>query len=113
MFRAELEQVVVGDVRDPKAFMSAVIDEAAFTKITGYQELAKREGEVLFGGTADRTKGWFVDPTFVRVDDPNAGWKGTGLWAANDTRAVWHGELGRESRGLVVKFQMRPDPLAH
>ena len=24
----------------------------------------------------------------VRVDDPNAGWKGTGLWAANDTRAV-------------------------
>ena len=68
--RAELEQVVVGDVRDPKAFMSAVIDEAAFTKITGYQELAKREGEVLFGGTADRTKGWFVDPTFVRVDDP-------------------------------------------
>jgi hypothetical protein len=49
----------------------------------------------------------------VRVDDSNAGWKGTGLWAANDTRAVWHGELGRESRGLVVKFQMRPDPLAH
>lgn len=49
----------------------------------------------------------------VRVDDPNAGWKGTGLWAANDTRAVWHGELGRESRGLVVKFQLRPDALAH
>ena len=49
----------------------------------------------------------------VRVDNPNAGWKGTGLWAANDTRAVWHGERGRESRGLVVKFQLRPDPLAH
>jgi streptogramin lyase len=49
----------------------------------------------------------------VRVDDPNAGWKGTGLWAANDTRAVWHGENGRESQGLVVKFQLRPDPLAH
>jgi hypothetical protein len=49
----------------------------------------------------------------VRVDDPNAGWKGRGLWAANDTRAVWHGERGRESRGLVAKFQMRPDPLAH
>jgi streptogramin lyase len=49
----------------------------------------------------------------VRVDDPNAGWKGRGLWAANDTRAVWHGERGRESRGLVAKFQVRPDPLAH
>jgi hypothetical protein len=49
----------------------------------------------------------------VRIDDPNTGWKGRGLWAANDTRAVWHGERGRESRGLVAKFQMRPDPLAH
>lgn len=49
----------------------------------------------------------------VRIDDPNAGWKGRGLWGANDTRAVWHGERGRESRGLVAKFQMRPNPLAH
>jgi hypothetical protein len=49
----------------------------------------------------------------VRIDDPNTGWKGRGLWAANDTRAVWHGERGRESRGLVAKFQLRPDPLAH
>lgn len=49
----------------------------------------------------------------VRVDDRNAGWKGRGLWAANDTRAVWHGERGRESRAMVAKFQLRPDPLAH
>jgi hypothetical protein len=48
----------------------------------------------------------------VRIDDPNAGWKGTGLWAANDTRAVWHGELGSAGKGLVAKFQFRPDPLA-
>lgn len=49
----------------------------------------------------------------VRVDDADAGWKGRGLWAANDTRAVWHGERGRDSRGLVAKFQLRPNPLAH
>jgi streptogramin lyase len=49
----------------------------------------------------------------VRIDNPNSGWKGTGLWAANDTRAVWHGERGRDSKGLVAKFQFRPDPLAH
>jgi len=49
----------------------------------------------------------------VRVDNPNSGWKGTGLWAANDTRAVWQGELGTDSRGLVAKFPLRPDPLAH
>ena len=67
---ADLEHVRVGDVRDAKNFLGAVIDEAAFTRITGYQELAAREGEVLAGGTSDGSKGWFVDPTFVRVDDP-------------------------------------------
>ena len=47
-----------------------------------------------------------------RIDDPNAGWKGRGLWSANGTRAVWHTELGREARGQVAKFQLRPNPLA-
>ncbi len=67
---AELAHVKVGDVRDPANFMSAVIDERAYEKITGYQALAKESGEVLYGGTADRSKGWFIDPTFVKVDDP-------------------------------------------
>jgi hypothetical protein len=49
----------------------------------------------------------------VRLDVQNSGGRGRGLWAAKDSRAVWQGELGRESRGLVAKFQMRPNPLAH
>ena len=41
-----------------------------------------------------------------RIDDPNAGWKGTGLWVANDTRAVWHGERGTDSRSLESEEQL-------
>ena len=65
-----LEQVQVGDIRDWKTFVGAVIDRRAYEKHTAYQAIARDEGEVVFGGTADDTTGWFVHPTVVRVDDP-------------------------------------------
>jgi len=47
-----------------------------------------------------------------RIDNPNAGWKGRGLWANYGTHFVWHIEGGKGTKGKVVKFQIRPDPLA-
>lgn len=47
-----------------------------------------------------------------RIDDPNGGWKGRGLWAANGDRVPWHIEGGKGSRPLAAHFQLRPDPLA-
>ena len=47
-----------------------------------------------------------------RIDDPNAGWKGRGLWANYGTHFVWHIEGGKGAKGKVVHFQLRPDPLA-
>ncbi|MDA2938259.1 carboxypeptidase-like regulatory domain-containing protein [Acidobacteria bacterium AH-259-A15] len=47
-----------------------------------------------------------------RIDDPNAGWKGRGLWATWSTRAPFHSETGKGTTSKVVKFQLRPDPLA-
>ena len=47
-----------------------------------------------------------------RIDDPSAGWKGRGLWANYGTHFVWHIEGGKGTKGKVVKFQIRPDPLA-
>jgi hypothetical protein len=47
-----------------------------------------------------------------RIDDPNAGWKGRGLWATYSTRAPFHVEGGKGTTSKVVKFQLRPDPLA-
>jgi hypothetical protein len=56
--------------------------------------------------------GFFTKWVEGRIDDPNSGWKGRGLWATYSTRAVFHSEGGTESRPRVVKFQIRPDPLA-
>jgi hypothetical protein len=47
-----------------------------------------------------------------RIDDPRAGWKGRGLYANYGTHFVWHIEGGKGTRGKLVKFQIRPDPLA-
>ena len=47
-----------------------------------------------------------------RIDDPNGGWKGKGLWATYSTRAPFHIEGGKGTTSKVVKFQLRPDPLA-
>jgi len=48
-----------------------------------------------------------------RIDDPSAGWKGRGLWATVSTRAPFHMEGGKGTTSKVVKFQLRPEPLAH
>ena len=47
-----------------------------------------------------------------RIDDANAGWKGRALYSNYGTHFVWHIEGGKGAKGKVVKFQMRPDPLA-
>jgi hypothetical protein len=47
-----------------------------------------------------------------RIDDPKAGWKGKGLWATYGTRTPFHIEGGKGTLPKVVKFQLRPDPLA-
>ena len=47
-----------------------------------------------------------------RIDDANAGWKGRGLWATVSTRAPFHMEGGKGTTSKVLKFQLRPDPLA-
>ena len=47
-----------------------------------------------------------------RIDDPNGGWKGRGLWATVSTRAPFHMEGGKGTPSKVLKFQLRPDPLA-
>ncbi len=56
--------------------------------------------------------GFFAKWGEGRIDDPNAGWKGRALWATNSTRTPFHSEGGTQARPRVVKFQLRPDPLA-
>ena len=69
---AMLAEVKVGDPADFRNFMGAVIDRKAFDKIRGYIDAAKRASgvKVLYGGGADDTDGYFIEPTVLEVQDP-------------------------------------------
>ena len=56
--------------------------------------------------------GFFTKWVEGRIDDPSGGWKGRGLWTTYSNRTMFHLEGGKENRPKVVKFQIRPDPLA-
>ncbi|HEX5000583.1 MAG TPA: carboxypeptidase-like regulatory domain-containing protein [Terriglobia bacterium] len=54
----------------------------------------------------------------ARLDNPNApagfaGWKDRALYANYGTHFVWHIEGGKGTKGKLVKFQVRPNPLAN
>ena len=57
--------------------------------------------------------GFFTKLVDGRIDDPNAGWKGKGLWATSGTRTVFHNEGGTQNSPKVYKVQIRPSPLAN
>jgi hypothetical protein len=57
--------------------------------------------------------GFFAKGLDGRIDDPNGGWKGRGLWSTYGNRTPFHNEGGKGTLPKVVKFQLRPDPLAH
>lgn len=56
--------------------------------------------------------GFFQRGMDGRIDDPKGGWKGRAVYADYGENAVWHMEGGRGAKGGLVKFQLRPDPLA-
>lgn len=62
----------MGDVQDFTTFASAVIDRNAFVRISRYLERAHKtkEIEVIAGGECDSRRGYFIQPTIVRVEDP-------------------------------------------
>src|SRR5262249_44850697 len=47
-----------------------------------------------------------------RIDDPNAGWKGRGLWTSSGDRAPWLIAGGKGMKPMAVHFQLRLDLLA-
>src|SRR5258708_32021995 len=65
-----MKEIKVGDPRDFRNFMAAVIDNKAFTKISGYLDDAKKNAKVIAGGTATGDKGYFIEPTLLETKDP-------------------------------------------
>ncbi len=65
-----MKTIKMGDVRDFRNFMSAVIDKKAFDKISSYVTDAKKNAKILQGGGYDDRQGYFIEPTLVQTTKP-------------------------------------------
>ncbi len=68
----QLSEFSMGGPEDLSNFITAVIDEKAFDKITGYIEEARKEPgiRIVAGGGYDKSKGYFIEPTIIESSDP-------------------------------------------
>jgi 1-pyrroline-5-carboxylate dehydrogenase len=67
---AMMQDIKMGDVRDFRNFMGAVIDKKAFAKISEYLQDAKSNAKILQGGGAKGDQGYFIEPTLLQTEDP-------------------------------------------
>jgi 1-pyrroline-5-carboxylate dehydrogenase len=67
----DLKSIKMGGPEDLSNFVTAVIHESAFDKITGYIENAKSNPsvEIIAGGGYDKSKGYFIEPTVIVSTD--------------------------------------------
>ncbi|WP_432713965.1 L-glutamate gamma-semialdehyde dehydrogenase [Pedobacter sp.] len=64
----------MGPTEDFSNYINAVIDENSFDKLANYIEAAKKDAgvEIMAGGNYDKSKGYFIEPTVLVVQDPKS-----------------------------------------
>jgi 1-pyrroline-5-carboxylate dehydrogenase len=67
---AMMKDIRMGDTRDFRNFMGAVIDKKSFTKISGYVDDARKHATIIQGGGCRGDEGYFVEPTLIETTDP-------------------------------------------
>jgi len=70
--KRDLATIKMGPTEDFENFVNAVITEASFDKLAKYIDAAKADSnvEVIAGGNYDKSQGWFIEPTVLKVNDP-------------------------------------------
>ncbi|MCB0733889.1 MAG: L-glutamate gamma-semialdehyde dehydrogenase [Flavobacteriales bacterium] len=68
---AILDDMKMGPPEDFRNFINAVIDQRAYTKISGYITQARQDGvEIVSGGNFNDKEGYFIEPTVLLAKDP-------------------------------------------
>ena len=70
---AMIADIRMGDTRDFRNFMGAVIDKKAFDKISGYLADARQNARIVAGGGARGEEGYFIEPTLI--ESPKADYR--------------------------------------
>ncbi|MFN7982566.1 MAG: L-glutamate gamma-semialdehyde dehydrogenase [Vicinamibacterales bacterium] len=98
---AMMDDIRMGDVRDFRNFMGAVIDERAFDRISGHIDEARRTATIVAGGECDKRTGYFVRPTLIETSDPTLRQMCEEIFGPVVTAYVYDDELWEETLALV------------
>jgi 1-pyrroline-5-carboxylate dehydrogenase len=99
----DLKSMKMGPTEDFGNFVNAVIDEKAFTSITGYIEKARQNpmNEIIAGGKYDKSKGYFIEPTVVLTKDASSLTMCEEIFGPVITIYVYHSENFEQTLELV------------
>jgi 1-pyrroline-5-carboxylate dehydrogenase len=99
----DLKSMKMGPTEDFGNFINAVIDEKAFTTITGYIEKARQNplNEIIAGGKYDKSKGYFIEPTVIESKDPSSLTMCEEIFGPVLTVYVYHSENFEQTLELV------------
>lgn len=69
----DMASIKMGPVDNFSNFVNAVIDEASFDKLASFIDGAKeaKDAEIIYGGTYDKSVGYFVQPTIILTTNPH------------------------------------------
>ncbi|SEA39553.1 L-glutamate gamma-semialdehyde dehydrogenase [Psychroflexus halocasei] len=98
----DIKSFKIGSPENFENFFTAVIHEKSFDKLAKYIDQAKKDdqAEIIVGGTYDKSKGWFVDPTVIVTTDPKYTTMETELFGPVLTVYVYEDEKFEETLHL-------------
>ncbi|MGX1024522.1 L-glutamate gamma-semialdehyde dehydrogenase [Psychroflexus sp. MBR-150] len=103
MLIEDVKSFKMGSPDDMKNFINAVIHEAAFDKLAKYIDQAKNsdEAKIIVGGSYDKSKGWFINPTVIETTNPKYETMETELFGPVLTIYVYDDDKYEETLDLV------------
>ena len=101
----DIKSFKIGSPEDMNNFITAVIHEGSFDKLASFIDQAKSDDnvEIVIGGTYDKSKGFFIDPTVILTKDPTYTTMHTELFGPVVTIFVFEDDDWEETLKLVDK----------
>ena len=99
----DIKSFKIGSPEDMNNFITAVIHEGSFDKLASFIDQAKSDDnvEIVIGGTYDKSKGYFIDPTVILTKDPTYTTMQTELFGPVVTIFVFEDDHWEETLQLV------------
>lgn len=99
----DVKSLKIGSPEDMDNFITAVIHEGSFDKLTKYIDQAKADNdvEIIAGGNYDKSKGYFIEPTVIVTTNPNYTTMHTELFGPVITIYIYEDDAYAETLKLV------------